>query len=67
MLGPALFKLGDTTINLAGTSTSIGGMTSVGTSIIKSANDINGLTFNSGTSHHFITEWNRENDDNARW
>ena len=55
MLGPALFKLGDTTINLAGTSASIGGMTSVGTSIIKSANDINGLTFNSGTSHHFIT------------
>ena len=55
MSGPALFKLGDTTINLAGTSASIGGMTSIGTSIIKSVNDINGLTLNSGTSHHFIT------------
>ena len=34
MSGPTLFTLGDTAISLAGTSASIDGMTSIGTSII---------------------------------
>ena len=54
MSGPTLFTLGDTAISLAGTSASIGGMTSVGTSIITAINN-DSLTLNSGTSHHFIT------------
>jgi len=49
MAGPTLFKLGDTNINLAGTSSSMGGMTSIGTSIITATNN-ESLTLNAGTS-----------------
>jgi len=57
MSGPALFKLGDTTINLAGTSSSMGGMTSIGTSIITAKND-DSLTLKAGTSIFFDTSDN---------
>jgi len=52
MAGPALFTLGDTIINLAGTSTSMGGMTSIGTSIITATDT---LSLNAGTSIFFDT------------
>jgi hypothetical protein len=54
MTGPILFKLGDTNINLAGTSDSMGGMTSIGTSIITTKNN-ESLTLNAGTSIFFDT------------
>ena len=50
MAGPTLFTLGNTAISLAGTSGSIGGMTSIGTSIITATDS---LTLNSGTSIFF--------------
>lgn len=59
MTGPTLFKLGDTNINLAGTSSSIDGMTSIGTSIITAKNN-ESLSLNSGTSIFFDT-----NDNNS--
>ena len=52
MEGPILFKLGDTNINLAGTSASIEGMTSIGTSIITTKNN-ESLTLKAGTSIFF--------------
>ena len=54
MTGPILFKLGDTNINLAGTPASMGGMTSIGTSIITATNN-ESLTLKSGTSIFFDT------------